>query len=76
LPAAIFIHVNALKGISALPLARDLRVQAETAFVLAHKLREAMASEIDGHVLNGEVEIDGAVFGGHVRPEKPQRGPH
>jgi hypothetical protein len=36
--------------------------------VLAHKLREAMASEHKGAVLNGHVEIDGAYFGGHVKP--------
>ncbi|MDZ4056171.1 MAG: IS1595 family transposase, partial [Polynucleobacter sp.] len=66
--AAICIIVNAAKGISALQLARDLDCQHKTAFVLAHKLREALASETDGAVLNGEVEIDGAYFGGHIRP--------
>jgi hypothetical protein len=43
-------------------------VQYKTAFVLCHKLREAMASEISGHTLDGEVEIDGAYFGGIIRP--------
>ena len=57
------------QGHQRVAFARDLDVQAKTAFVLAHKLREAMASEMDGHVLNGEVEIDGAHFSGHVRPE-------
>ncbi len=66
--AAVCILVNAAKGISALQLARDLDCQHKTAFVLAHKLREALASEADGAVLNGEVEIDGAYFGGHIRP--------
>ena len=41
---AIAIFVNAAKGISALQLGRDLNVSYKTAFVLAHKLREAMAS--------------------------------
>ncbi|NJM34701.1 MAG: IS1595 family transposase [Rhodomicrobium sp.] len=67
--AAICIFVNGAKGISALQLARDLDCQHKTAFVLAHKLREAMASEIKGHELDDEVEIDGAYFGGHIRPE-------
>ena len=67
--AAICIHVNAVKGLSALQLARDLDCQHKTAFVLAHKLREALASEMKGVTLNGEVEIDGAYFGGHIRPE-------
>jgi transposase-like protein len=65
---AIAIVVNGAKGISALQLARDLDVQYRTAFVLAHKLREAMASEIAGETLGGTVEVDGAYFGGHIRP--------
>jgi transposase-like protein len=66
--AAITIFANAVKGISALQLARDLDCQHKTAFVLAHKIREAMAAETKGLKLTGEVEIDGAYFGGHVRP--------
>ena len=67
--AGIAIFVNAVKGLSALQLSRDLQVQYKTAFVLAHKLREALASETAGMTLDGEVEMDGAYFGGHVRPE-------
>jgi ISXO2-like transposase domain len=44
-------------------------VQYKTAFVMAHKLREALALEVRGAGLDGEVEIDGAYFGGTVRPE-------
>lgn len=66
--AAICIIGNAKKGISALQLGRDLDCQHKTAFVLAHKIREALASEIADETPNGEVEIDGAYFGGHVRP--------
>jgi transposase-like protein len=68
LVAAIVILVNGAKGVSALQLARDLDCQHKTAFVLAHKLREAMASEIAGETLSGTVEVDGAYFGGHIRP--------
>ena len=68
LVAAICITMNAAKGLSMLQLSRDLDCQYKTAFVLAHKLREAMASETKGHTLDGEVEIDGAHFGGHIRP--------
>lgn len=68
--AAIFIMVNAAKGVSMVQLSRDLDCQYKTAFVLAHKLREAMADEVHtGEVLAGHVEIDGAYFGGHIRPE-------
>lgn len=66
--AAITIFANALKGISALQLSRDLDCQHKTAFVLAHKIREALAAETKGLKLSGEVEIDGAYFGGHIRP--------
>jgi transposase-like protein len=67
--AAIVIFVNGAKGVSALQVSRDLDVQYKTAFVLSHKLREAMALEQAGRQLNGVVEIDGGYFGGHVRPE-------
>jgi hypothetical protein len=36
--------------------------------VLAHKIRQAMAAEVNGHKVKGEVEVDGAFFGGHIRP--------
>lgn len=66
--AALCIIANAAKGISALQLSRDLDCQHKTAFVLAHKIRESLAAETAAHALNGEVEIDGAYFGGHIRP--------
>jgi transposase-like protein len=67
--AAIAIFVNAAKGLSALQLGRDLDVQYKTAFVLAHKLREAIGSGQADTTLSGHVEVDGAYFGGHVRQE-------
>ena len=63
---------NEVKGKSMLAFSRKLDVQYKTAFVLAHKLREAMASSVKGLQIGGEgrvAEIDGAYFGGHVRPE-------
>jgi hypothetical protein len=65
---AIAILCNAAKGTSSLQLARDLDVQYRTAFVLAHKLREALASETKDLTLRGLVEVDGGYFGGHIRP--------
>jgi transposase-like protein len=67
--AAIAIFVNAVKGVSALQLGRDLDVQYKTAFVLAHKLREAIGSVQDNGDLSGTVEVDGAYFGGKTRVE-------
>jgi transposase-like protein len=71
--AAVVIFCDEVKGKAALALARDLGVQYKTAFVLAHKLREAMAAEVKvkGMQLGGagrHVEIDGCHVGGHVRP--------
>jgi len=67
--AATAIFVNAVKGISALQLGRDLDVQYKTAFVLAHKLREAIGKEQSEAQLSGVVEVDGAYVGGHVKQE-------
>jgi transposase-like protein len=64
---AIAIFVNGAKGHSALQLSRDLDCQYKTAFVMAHKLREAMASQ-SADTVSGNVEIDGAYFGGYVKP--------
>src|SRR6185312_1025465 len=67
--AAIAIFVNAVKGISALQLGRDLDCQYKTRFVLAHKLREAIgAGQVDLKV-SGEVEVDGLYVGGHAKQE-------
>ena len=67
--AAICLFVNGAKGMSAVQFSRDLDVQYKTAFVLAHKLREALGGMICRKTpLKGEVEVDGAYFGGHIRP--------
>jgi hypothetical protein len=55
-----------------LALSRKLDVQYKIAVVLAHKLREAMASSMKALRIAGEgrvVEIDGGYFGDNVRPE-------
>ena len=69
---AIAVFCNEVKGKSMLAFSRDLDVQYKTAFVLAHKLREAMACSMKAQRIGGEgrtAEIDGAYFGGHIRPE-------
>jgi transposase-like protein len=69
--AAIAIFCNEVKGKSALALSRDLSVSYKCAFVLLHKLREAMAEEMKGRVVGGEgkiAEVDGGYFGGYVKP--------
>ncbi len=69
--AAIAIFCNEVKGKSMLALSRDLCVSYKCAFVLAHKLREAMAAELKGRMIGGEgkiAEIDGGYFGGYIKP--------
>lgn len=65
--AAVAIIADCAKGLSAMQLSRDLDVQVKTAFVLSHKIREAMASETANQMLGGIVEVDGCHVGGHVR---------
>src|SRR5882724_10285765 len=69
--AAIAIFCNEVKGKSALALSRDLNVSYKCAFVLLHKLREAMAEELKGRIIGGEgkvAEVDGGYFGGYIKP--------
>jgi hypothetical protein len=56
--AAIAIFCNEVKGKSALALSRDLGTSYKCAFVLEHKLREAMAEEMKGRTLGGEGKMD------------------
>ena len=65
---AIGLFINAAKGISSLQTSRDLDIHAKTAFVLLHKFRCALLSNTSTIALSGVVEIDGAWFGGHIRP--------
>jgi transposase-like protein len=68
---AIAIFANEVKGKSMLALSRDLGTQYKTAFVLAHKIREAMSTEIRKSAIGGEgkrAEVDGGDFGGYVKP--------
>lgn len=68
---AIAIFANEVKGKSMLALGRDLGVQYKTAFVMAHKMREAMAAEVRQSQIGGKgkrAEIDGGYFGGYVKP--------
>jgi transposase-like protein len=69
--AAIAIFCNEVKGKSALAISRDLNVSYKCAFVLLHKLREAMAAELKDRTVGGAgkvAEVDGGYFGGYVKP--------
>ena len=67
--AVIALFCNGVKGTSSLQMSRDMNINPKSAFVLLHKLREAMGATVHaGDELAGTVEVDGAYFGGHGRP--------
>ena len=53
----VVILINGAKGISALQLSCGLDCQHKPAFVLCHKLREAVASEIPGLSLRARLKL-------------------
>jgi transposase-like protein len=71
--AAIAIFINGAKGYSALQLSRDLSVDYKTAFVLLHKVRESIEVARSNGALSGSVEVDGAYFGGYVKPANKKK---
>ncbi len=71
--AAIAIFINGAKGYSALQLSRDLGVDYKTAFVLLHKVRESIETARHEGALSGDVEVDGAYFGGYVKPANEKK---
>ncbi|CAH2407927.1 transposase [Mesorhizobium escarrei] len=65
--------VGPAKGLNSIELSHALCVQQKTAFVFGHKLRELTASNLDEISVAGEVEVDGAEFGGHLRPKNVKK---
>ncbi len=63
------LFVNAVKGISALQLSRDLDIQYKSAFVLLHKLRESLINYQSDEPFNEVCEIDGVYVGNYIRPK-------
>jgi hypothetical protein len=61
-----------------LAMSRDLGLSYKTAFVLCHKMREAMSEEMKGRRNvddRPEAEIDVAAFGGYVKPANLREDP-
>src|SRR3954470_9580621 len=66
--AVIALFCNGVKGTSSLQMSRNMNINPKSAFVLLHKLREAMGVGVaDSDELAGTVEIDGAYFGSRIR---------
>ncbi len=63
----VVLFVSGSKGIPSIQLGKMLGCQYKTAFVFAHKIRDALMQEqAELPALEGHVEIDGAFFGGHI----------
>jgi|AATO01.1.fsa_nt_gi transposase-like protein len=61
--AAVILFANAVKGISALQVGRDLGVSHKTAYVLLHKIRESLLVGREESALQGEIHVDWAYVG-------------
>lgn len=70
---AIAIFTSSAKGCAAMHLARQLGIQVKTAFVLQHKLREAIQLIHQVPTMCGVIEVDGGHFGGRPRSGRVRR---
>lgn len=71
---AIYLISQAKTGLSALALKRQLGVSYPTAWLMHHKLMQAMATREDRYVLDGKVQVDDAYLGGERTGGKVGRG--
>ena len=71
---AIYLVSQAKTGLSALALKRYLGVSYPTAWLVHHKLMQAMVEREAGYVLSGKVEVDDAYLGGELSGGTAGRG--
>jgi len=71
---AIYLISQAKTGLSALALKRYLGVSYPTAWLIQHKLMEAMSERDETYTLSGKVDIDDAYLGGELSGGKAGRG--
>ncbi len=71
---AIYLISQAKTGLSALALKRQLGVSYPTAWLIQHKLMNAMAKREERYVLEGQVQVDDAYLGGERSGGKAGRG--
>ena len=71
---ALCLILNAKKGISARQLARDIKVNKDTAWRISMKIREAMMERTQRDLLKGIVEVDETYIGGKPRKGGPNGG--
>ena len=68
--------VNSSKGISAIDISRHLNINYKTAFVLCHKLREALFKTRDLRPMQGEIHEDGAWINFTLRKPNYRKNNH
>jgi transposase-like protein len=71
---AMHLITQAKNNVSALELKRHLGVSYPTAWLLKHKIMQAMVTKEASRQLTGRVEIDDAYLGGEMQGGKPGRG--
>jgi transposase-like protein len=64
---AVFLVVEAKKGISANQLRRTLGTTYKTAWYLSHRIRAAMMESVGDSPLDGTIEVDSTLVGGKPR---------
>lgn len=64
---AVSLILNAKKGISARQLSRDLKINKNTAWFMAMRIRRAMSERYQRELLRGIVEMDETYVGGKPR---------
>ena len=68
--------VNSSKGISAIDISRHLNINYKTAFVLCHKLREALFKTRDLRPMQGKIHEDGAWINFTLRKPNYRKNNH
>ena len=71
---AIYLVSHDKRGISASGLSREIKVTYKTAWLMLHKIRQAMRKRDAGFVLAGLVEMDDSFFGAPTEGGKRGRG--
>jgi transposase-like protein len=71
---AIYLVSQAKTGLSALALKRYLGVRYPTAWLIQHKLMQAMSERETRYTLSGPVQVDDAYLGGELNGGKAGRG--
>jgi transposase-like protein len=71
---AMHLITQAKNGISSLELSRHIGVSQNSAWLMKHKLMQAMLEREQGRALRGVIQIDDAYWGGRRRGYKRGRG--